>query len=242
MRSFNLKGNLIKFWDGDILIKGSSYLCNEPISEYLASSIFERFSNVPTIRYYVESNFMYPEIKSDLISKCKKFKYKLINFGDYVEDRHFIEDQFSYLEIYKQYNLPMDFYLRVLIMDALIGNQDRHWNNFDIYQDENCKMRIGPALDFGRSLLFNINSPDEFISNKYLDFSCNIDSTHEYQLDYIKSNYNCTNLVNFDKDSLLNLTKLNISNISDFIEEWKAKAIIEFLSERYDKYIKPLIK
>ena len=160
---FTTNGMLRKGWrriDGKTLLykggtSGAANTGNEPYSEYYASQIAQTMG-INHIEYGLS------KWKGGICSTCKLFCTKDISF---VPIYRFIEDPTlkNVAEFLK--NLGDDFYnayADMLIFDALICNEDRHFANFGLMVDNktNQPVSFAPVFDNGLSL-FNFAMPDD---------------------------------------------------------------------------------
>ena len=158
-------GMLPKAWrfienDGIYLYKGGTdgaiNTGNEPYSEYYASQIADAMG-LNAVMYDLEN------WKGILASKCKLFTdidTAYIPIGRIVTDGGIA----ACLDYYKQ--LGEDFYEHLksmLVFDAVIYNEDRHFGNFGIISNNHTGEIIAPAPIFDNGLsLFNFATMDDF--------------------------------------------------------------------------------
>ncbi len=158
-------GMLRKAWrfiegDGIYLYKGgtegASNAGNEPYSEYYACQIADQMG-IDCIQYDLEN------WKGILASKCKLFTdidTSFVPIGSILQKTTLK----ACLEYYK--SLGNDFYEQLcsmLLFDALIYNEDRHFGNFGLLRDNHTGKMIAPAPIFDNGLsLFNFATPDDF--------------------------------------------------------------------------------
>lgn len=158
-------GMLPKAWrflpeDGIYLYKGgtsgAANAGNEPYSEYYASQIAQTMG-LNAVTYELE------HWKGITASRCKLFTdihTAYIPIGRIVREGGLK----ACLEFYK--GLGNDAYEQIksmLVFDAVIYNEDRHFGNFGILRNEHSGEIIGaaPAFDHGMSL-FNFAMPEDF--------------------------------------------------------------------------------
>ena len=117
----------------------------------------------------------------------------------------------------------------MIVLDYIIANEDRHFNNFGIIRNANTLEWLGaaPIFDSGSSLGYNKPS-----SNLYKDIQCKpFKKSHSEQLKLVTS----YDWVDFSK---LNCIKSDISNIlsdkkvTQHIDKARHDAIIDFLTNR----------
>jgi Predicted transcriptional regulators len=158
-------GMLPKAWrfvehDGIYLYKGgtSGYANagNEPYSEYYACQIAKKMG-LDAVHYDLEN------WKGILASKCKLFtdiNTAFISIGRIVKTGGLK----AVLDYYKE--LGTDYYNAVcsmLILDAVIYNEDRHFGNFGLLRDNRTGKILSPAPIFDNGLsLFNYGMSDDF--------------------------------------------------------------------------------
>ena len=157
-------GMLRKAWrliegDGIYLYKGgtegAANTGNEPYSEYYACQIAQTMG-LSCVEYDLEN------WKDILASKCRLFTDINISF---VPISRILKKTTlkSCLDYYK--TLGDDFYEQLcsmLVFDALIYNEDRHFGNFGLLRDNHTGDILGPAPIFDNGLsLFNYSMPDD---------------------------------------------------------------------------------
>ena len=158
-------GMLPKAWrfipdDGIYLYKGGTFGAantgNEPYSEYYASQIAQAMG-LNAVSYELEN------WKGITASRCKLFTdidTAYIPIGRIVREGGLK----ACLEYYK--DLGADAYEQIksmLVFDAVIYNEDRHFGNFGVLRDQHSGEIIGAAPIFDNGLsLFNFAMPDDF--------------------------------------------------------------------------------
>ena len=160
-------GMLPKAWrfvenDGIYLYKGgtSGYANagNEPYSEYYACQVAKKMG-LDAVHYDLEN------WKGILASKCKLFtdiNTAFIPIGRILKTGGLK----AVLDYYQE--LGSDYYNAVcsmLILDAVIYNEDRHFGNFGLLRDNRSGKILSPAPIFDNGLsLFNYGMADDFIN------------------------------------------------------------------------------
>lgn len=158
-------GMLPKAWrfvenDGIYLYKGgtdgAANSGKEPYSEYYASQIAEAMG-LNAVKYELEN------WKGILASKCKLFTdidTSFVPIGRIVKDGGIV----ACLEYYK--SLGNEFYEQLksmLVFDAVIYNEDRHFGNFGILRNNHTGKIFAPAPIFDNGLsLFNFAMDEDF--------------------------------------------------------------------------------
>ena len=159
------QGMLRKAWrfiedDGIYLYKGgtegASNAGNEPYSEYYACQVAKAMG-LNAVTYDLEN------WKGILASKCKLFTdidTTFIPIGQLVKGGGIK----ACLDYYK--NISQDAYeelCSMLVFDAVIYNEDRHFGNFGILRDNHTGEILSPAPIFDNGLsLFNFATPNDF--------------------------------------------------------------------------------
>ena len=136
--------------------EGGANTGNEPYSEYYACQIAEKMG-LDCVKYDLEN------WKGILASKCRLFTDIDTSFISVGRLLHKATLK-ACLDYYK--SLGEEFYQQLcsmLIFDALIYNEDRHFGNFGLLRDNHTGEIIAPAPIFDNGLsLFNYGIPDDF--------------------------------------------------------------------------------
>ena len=167
--SASLKGSLKKKWlidehNSRILVKGNaSNSCVQSISEVLATEIYRR---QPMQVGYTEYQFIDMPSGTTTVRGCyaKAFtteKLELIHAYDIVSDRKKPNDM-NYFQFYKKILRENDvesddIYDMQIMVDFIITNTDRHFNNFGVLRDSDTLRFVAPApiFDSGNSMFYN---------------------------------------------------------------------------------------
>ena len=139
-------------------------------------------------------------------------------------------------------------FIKIMIFDALVGEQDRHEENWGIKKFEN-KYEISPLYDNGDSLLANFKNED--FAKKYYNGIKNFDNyiknsktliykedtkekyKHFELIEYLNKNYR-----NVVQKEILNLKKLTDEKIEDIVK----KIPDELLIDKHKEYITIYLK
>lgn len=190
------RGVLSKGWykiNGQIcIVKGNTESSYEPIAEYIGSRIAYKISDKYSIIYDLMASKLFPEINVfnnfPYVSVCEKWKCNNTQqFSKYVDllEQKEVKDYKMWLLNKASPKLLYQVSL-MLFVDALIGNQDRHLNNWDIIIDT---QELAPFIDFGASCLsWNISELKKILNSNsiYPDISKPFAKTHLQQLNTIK--------------------------------------------------------
>ena len=234
----------------EYIVKGSSRRGKEPLSEYFASKVFALFMD--TVNYSILPADRFPEIKQwdcGFVSVCKKLPYNLTQFYKLLQNlegpnRGSLKFLINKMD---EYGLDKERLYKLFIIDALVGNQDRHWNNVDVTQCDNG-IQWAPALDFGASLLFNISDEDLILYDKENigpDKSRPIGDTHKDNIKYAQEKLEVPKRV-LPEVYLWDITKvLEIAYAvlpKGACSEKRFASLKSYIEARYPIYIEPYIK
>ncbi|MDR0750987.1 MAG: excisionase [Christensenellaceae bacterium] len=171
------------------LIKGGTKpLWQEPINEILASKICERL-NIPHVKYDLI------RIGNNFFSKCANFTDQIFEFVPAYFITKLINSENSsdfdaFINKCEEFGIN-DARIRInqmLILDYIIANTDRHYNNFGIIRDSKTLewKCIAPVFDSGTSLWCkepnNFNFDMTNVQSK--PFKCNHDKQIEFVDDF----------------------------------------------------------
>ena len=230
--------------DGEeYFVKGNTEPNNkEPYSEVLTSIILTNLQ-VPNITYYLESVKNFKEIKvfggCEHVCVCKKHEKDLFQFYNglcTLLRRRNINDV---LKEYISNDFPSEYLIKQLVIDAFIGNQDRHWNNIHFHLDRTP----APILDCGASLLYNTSENDLKIydgSKLGPDKSKPLKDTHREQIHFLERKFGIPKLFTLtSKEDFLDKVFKDSEEIFQHLSEKRVNAIKSYLNQRYDVYIHP---
>lgn len=237
---------------GDWIFKGNSSVnAKEPLSEYFASRIFSLFTD--SVKYdLVNKDSQTEDIVTygyPFVSVCRRVNgdiYQLYNACRAVLNLPTPSAKQT-VDFIKEMGLSSEHLLTVLLVDALIGNRDRHWNNIDVIV-KNGKMEWTTVLDFGQSLLFNI--PDDKL--EFYDYpNIGPDSSHPFSDTHNQNIHYAAKLLDCDTSIL---SHVRLDDITELVYEAYKKlpegacskkrimSILSYLTARYKVYIEPNIR
>lgn len=156
------------------------------------------------------------------------------------------------LKSLEKYNFKKEF-LKILVFDFLIGNSDRHQNNWAIIQKDKAA-ELSALYDNGSSLCCYIEEAkiEEYLGNDKFRFQSIVNSksksririnkkdkrepTHLEVIEYLKNNY-YEDVIGFVEKIIHNIDKNSINIIlekytSDIISEKRKNLIKKFLIEK----------
>ncbi len=184
-------GWLKKTWriknDIRILIKAGSYPnMQEPINEVLATKLLETLNFIPFVHYSLAS------IKGAACSSCRNFLNEDTEFipaaiiyktEQRPDDISIYQHLLNRCEAFGIKNME-DFLDRMLQVDFILANTDRHLGNFGFLRDANTLEFLGPAPLFDNgTALWNQSAGDKFITS--MNLSRPFDSLQKNQIEYV---------------------------------------------------------
>ena len=229
-------GNLKKRWK---IINGEKYLLKagtkpnqyEIFNEIIASAIMELL-NIDHVSYslIIDDGHIYCGSKNfisyneDFVTayqlRCSKKQQNDVSLYNHL------------LSIYESLNIPnhQEKIDQMLFIDFLIGNVDRHLNNFGVIRDAKTLefIRATPIYDSGSSLGYDLT--DEELSNAlYLDWKPFQSQKNKTQLDLIKDyswlNIDALKTIPYEVNNLLLKYNKYVSNV-------RRELIISFIVKR----------
>jgi hypothetical protein len=160
-------GNLIKKWvieDGKrYLIKGGSgaYL-QEPFNEVLASIIHERLGIHPYVKYELiwEEDKPFSKCENIITSSTELVSaYQVLNLDKKLNETSYYQ---HFIDMSTRVGIPdvQEYLDYMLITDYIIGNVDRHYNNFGFIRNvQSLRYEgIAPLYDSGNSMWFDTST------------------------------------------------------------------------------------
>jgi len=243
------KGCVSKSWytiDGEkYLVKGNSLkeegACYEPYSEVLAACVADVL-RLDHVVYRLDDAYLYPDVKMyeiQHVSLCKAIGLEedeqLLSFKSIVKT----EDCHTFWECmgaYRTLGLPDEDMYRMLVFDAVIGNEDRHLNNWD-YIVSPKGIRPAPLFDHGAS--FRAMVPEKCLGTGgmfYPDRASSFDGTHTLILQNIREEFS-GKLFNVEYKELDNKFYTCLDSISSYLSVKRVKEISEYFDARVDTYL-----
>lgn len=230
-------GNLQKRWkiiDGKrcLLKSGSTPFIQQPFNEVIATLVMNKLG-IEHIPYTITW------IDSKPYSICEDFVTKdteLISAWRVLQLRQKGNHESSYLHyvnICKELGIDIAPALdRMIVLDYIIANEDRHFNNFGLLRDANTLEWIGaaPIFDSGTSLWYDTSARG--IST--YDIPCKpFKKKHSEQLRIVSSfDWLDISKLNGIEDEILNI--LCEDNAVQYVEAERAKAIAAEVRKRID--------
>ncbi len=254
-----------------IIIGGNEYMLkfqkqtqfgkrNNHISEYIGSHIFE------ILGFEVQETYL-GTYRGEQVVACKNFikeGYQFVPFNDVGEstlDQDKERYQYSYKDIMKMLRdnskltdvkETIEMFWQIFIIDALLGNFDRHGANWGFLKKDN-KYSLAPIFDNGSSLFPNMSDEDEMknviLSDEETNKRIFTFPTSQIQLDGKKSSYyDIISSLEFDECNKalkavykrISMGKINsfIDNDVAFISDLQKDFYKHIIKNRYEKIIK----
>lgn len=244
--SMTIHGDLPKDWyvstDGKILlIKGNHVIDGnpsyEPYSEVIAS-IVGRHLGLNCVEYTLGE---IPGYSRGIphVSICEKFQvptgYQRMTADAFMHYRYgkpVTHDK--YLDFYLKSGAPVDDFIKMLIFDAVIGNRDRHTNNWELAIGPNDEVISLPLIDHGSSLL--ADRLECIYSGIGPDDAKPFSKTHTKQLSRIKVLYPYFKWV-VPTDELWEDIYRDITPTLSLMPPIRAVAVCTYLHNRFTHYL-----
>ena len=217
----SVDGNYAKCWIREngklyLLKRGSETYGREVFAEYYASQLAQAFCP-RAVKYDLL------QYHGHLATKCEIFTSEAVGFSQMM---HYVENPYSVapkeaLSVIEKYGDGDDF-RRMMILDALILNIDRHLGNFGLLIDNESQAPIGlaPVFDHNRSMLFNLND-EQFMRE---DMETLIDVYPRLEGEF---NLNAHSMLNDD-------IRIDLKNLRDFT--FTLNGEFDWPRERLKKY------
>lgn len=228
-------GNLRKRWkiiDGKrVLLKGGTRpICQEPVNESI-SSLIAKSLNIPCVNYSIAWIDGYPySVCEDFIDKDSDFVSAHWILMTSKEKNNSLYNQ--YVGCCKDRGIDIVPFLdRMITMDYLVANGDRHTNNFGLVREAESLEWIGPApiFDSGSSLGFDLPPEDMMLESC---FECKpFDHDPEKQLGMVKD----FSWIDFDALNSAIEQAYGILEESRLIDQKRREAVISLLRKRADR-------
>jgi hypothetical protein len=230
-------GNLQKRWkiiDGKrcLLKSGSNPYSQQPFNEVIATIIMNKLGieHVPyTVTWIDDKPY---SVCEDFVTKDTELigAWRVLQLRPKANHEN---EYLHYVSLCKELGVDIVPALdRMIVLDYIIANEDRHFNNFGLLRDANTLEWIGaaPIFDSGTSLWYN-KSASRFISS---DIICKpFKKTHGEQLKLVSSfDWLDISKLNGIEDEILNV--LCEEKALRFVEAERAKAIAAEVRKRID--------
>lgn len=268
---YNNEIYMIKFPDPIRELNNDLSYVNNTFSEYLGCHIFN-ICKIPAQTTFLGKYYDKGTNKEKIVVACRSFENdnkKLVEFSKFLLSSNFDSKSNEKLElndiinIFKSDNrlnnkVNLELFYDTLIIDSLIGNEDRHQDNFGfIYNvdDPNNFLSYSPIYDCGSSLspltsddvmAKTLNNATEFKNKEYnLMFKYCNDGKRIYFHEFYENILNDENLANSLKKLFNNIDINKINEMIDdteYISDIRKEYIKKSIQTRYDLIISPAYK
>ena len=215
----------------------------EPYSEVIASRA-AKLLNIDSLQYDILPKEYFREIKvygsCRHVSICKKLDYNIEQFYNTLSKiyKNLYRDP---LRVYKEVGLSQEHLWKMLVLDAFVGNQDRHLNNFDIMYKDN-KLVNAPILDTGASCLYNVKGNElKIYDGKKIgpDSSKPFKDTHSRQIHFLEKQLDVDKNIfeDISKEEFFNALWKECGEVFAELSDRRVESIKSYLWQRYDTYI-----
>lgn len=215
-----------------LLKAGSGATQQEPYNEVLASIIMDRL-DIPHVAYTLTMQEDYPySVCEDFITPDTELVTAWYIMQTQTKPNH-VSVYRHYLDCCEKQGIPgiQDSLDRMLVLDYLMMNEDRHQNNFGAVRNANTLEWIGaaPVYDSGTSLWFD--KPTMMIGSTHRVTSKPFKNSHDEQIKLVSSFdwLNLNALAGIDEE-LRELTKGSL-----FIDEARTQALCKALRGRVER-------
>ena len=232
-----LNGNLKKTWisEGDLRLQmkgGTRPYFQQPFNEVLASEVM-RLLGIEHVDYHLEVR------RSEPFCVCPCFcdeRTEFIPAWEFVYAQAVDVDSIHSLVCRSLSDAGCtdvsDFLDRMIVVDYLVGNDDRHYGNFGLLRDaETLEIEgFAPMFDTGSSLGYNMQT--EWIRERYVPRSRTFSRSHEEQIRLVGTFdwMDLDRLMGMD-DYILDI----FEGYERYIDRDRAEAVSGFLLDRIDK-------
>lgn len=204
----------------------------EPISEVIASEIISKFNiecvhnELKMMKLPIEQKEILASVSYDFLEEGETLLSARTLLGTYSGDNLYQD----FINIVPKFKCDID---KMIIMDFLINNIDRHLRNFSVIVKGDEIIKFSPLYDHGLSLYADIQDfeleQDDEQTWEMIDECKPFKESHYKQLDLIDN-------VNLPK-VLLEDILLVVDKYSNYISEYRANCIKYLLSTRYNHLV-----
>jgi hypothetical protein len=189
------------------------------------------------VEYWLEEANLFPDISNygkKHVSLCRDF----LNDGELflsIYRRGVKSEEKKSIDFWLDYarnTFPKEYLFQLLMLDAIVGNTDRHLNNFGYVVDiKTSEYRAAPIFDTGASLLAWVDSADLDSKSKMFvyDKSKPFRSKHSKQIKLVEE---AIKLEHISFEQII----YEISDVLQLLSWKRAQAITDYLKWRCNKY------
>lgn len=223
-----------------VLVKGNTKEGYEPYSEVMACTLFKLLGLRDVLDYWILPSELFPDIEvydSKHVSLCYSFLSPTEDFESiysFVRKRMIMSNKKDPdWEYVTKALLSIEMRRDMFFGDAVVGNDDRHINNFGVITSMGNYVRTAPIFDNGCSLLSTIDdSAIEQKSWKYrYDKSKPFRTTHKAQLKLFGKPEA------YNRDITIDAALSSIENVLDLLPKFRVECVKRFLSWRWEEYV-----
>ena len=207
----------------------------EPFSEVLAYRL-GKLLDLPVIEYWLAPAVDFPEIHTyncDWVSICPEIsrgRSQLVSYCYWADQKNKKEVK-DYFNFYLKSELSNESLIRLLVFDAVIGNPDRHLNNFDLLVGEHTE--LAPIFDNGAALLSTIAESALKKSNGVgFDKAKPFKPTHDQQIKLLKQRFPDVTVFNVNTKNVYNRWIVECEDIFQLLSTKRAEAIKHYVKQR----------
>lgn len=212
----------------------------EPFSEVMVSKLLD-VMQIEHVHYGLDKASNYPQIKTydcDWVCICDAIETQsqLIHFASYadIESGGICHDYFTFLLNHENLILPI---YKLMAIDAITGNSDRHLNNFDVLWDGQTAS-MAPIFDNGAALLALISDKD--LKSEWgvcgPDKSKSFKQTHTEQIALFRKRFGSIKLTSKSRSVVYNEWYRECRIIFELLPENRVNSICDYLMHRLQEY------
>lgn len=226
-----VKGNS----DGSLVKNGQPGY--EPFSEVLASRLC-KLLGFDTVTYELSPVYQYPDVTTynmDYVSVCERYTvpdgYEVLSFYDYMLILGCTGS--GIFQAVKKTPLRKQSIFNLMLVDAVVGNMDRHLNNFDLLVSD-TNVELTPFFDFGASCLSYVkDSSLKLYSGLGPDKSKPFRDTHTRQLQLFKD---CTKPV-VNKEAVYSTWCDLCQDVFSLMDDYRVACIKNYIKNRMEMFL-----
>lgn len=238
------------------IVKGNSKGHCEPFAEYiggnLAGLMLQPNKNVKVMACKLDKVYKYREITNynnfKFVSLNEHWgRYNTLTFNRYVEQLQGKKKLISYTYVLNNCNNILRYQIATMMfIDAILGNVDRHTNNWDIDIDT---LTMPAIIDFGGTCLsVYLKKLNKVGQSMYPDYCKPFEVTHIRQLELITSLRlterpvilnNPVSVIQKEYNRIVQYIRANTTNTSDYLDKLYEYLIFRsnLIVDKFRKYL-----
>lgn len=142
----------------------------------------------------------------------------------------------QYKNLCKEHDLPIDDFLnKLLIIDYIIGNSDRHWGNFGVIRNVETLewVRLCPAFDFGNSLYYDTRTVDIALSDNDITITTPIYGSPRVDLDAVLDDIE---YIDINIDTCLEVFNKSFTGYDELFRTHLLQDVLQYRVQKYNHF------